>query len=300
MSDLYGHLTETCIFEDLYKIRWTRLGDSSNPPVVLVHGTPFSSLEWLPIARALQKDYSVYLFDLPGFGASQEPARPDVKDSDFDVGLASHGRAFATLYESWDFSGTNLPHVIAHDIGGHAVLRAHLLHNVRYASLCLLDVVAIKPWGSPLLRAIQSDPEAFEAIPPAMFKAMLREYVQNAAHKKLTDARSDEFVRPWTDEPEEGRKRFIRQIRWMTPVHTEEMESEMHRVLATDDGSPKKLKIMWAENDNWIPVEIGERLAMLTEASEFVRVPDAGHLIQVDQPEVVTYELTKWLAKIAG
>lgn len=297
MSNLYSHLINTYVFEDLYNIRWTRLGGSSKTAVILVHGTPFSSLGWLPIARALQKDYCVYLFDLPGFGASQEPARAGVED--FDVGLAVHGRAFAALYPHWGFSSTNQPHVIAHDIGGHAVLRAHLLHGVEYASLCLLDVVAIKPWGSPLLRAIQSNPEAFEAIPPAMFKGMLREYVQNAAYKKLTEAKSDEFVRPWTDEPEAGRTRYIRQIRWMDPAHTEEMEDEMHRVMERDDGGRKRLKIMWAEHDNWIPIDIGVRLAKLTGAALFVRVPEAGHLIQVDQPEAVTYELAKWLGQVA-
>ena len=95
MSELYGHLNETFIFEDLYNIKWTRLGDSTRPAVILVHGTPFSSLEWLPIARALQKNYCVYLWDLPGFGASQEAVRPHFDD--FDVGLAVHGRAFAAL-----------------------------------------------------------------------------------------------------------------------------------------------------------------------------------------------------------
>lgn len=297
MPGLYSHLIETFVFEEIYKIHWTRLGDKSRPAVVLVHGTPFSSLEWLPIARALQNDYSVYLWDLPGFGASQESARSDVED--FDVGFATHGRAFAALCAHWGFSAEQRPHVIAHDIGGHAVLRAHLLQGVKYASLCLLDVVAIKPWGSPLLRAIQSNPEAFEAIPPAMFKGMLREYVQNAAYKKLPDARSNDFVRPWTDLPEEGRKNFIRQIRWMSQTYTEEMESQMHRVMENEDEPVKRLKILWAENDNWIPLHIGEKLAKLAGAAEFVIVPEAGHLIQVDQPEIVMYELAKWLAKVA-
>ena len=62
----------------------------------------------------------------------------------------------------------------------------------------------------------------------------------------------------------------------------------------------KKLKILWAENDNWIPLHIGEKLAKITGAAEFVKVAEAGHLIQVDQPEIVMYELAKWLAKVAS
>ncbi|MFD6136470.1 sugar transferase, partial [Isoptericola sp. NPDC060257] len=34
-------------------MRWERLGDPAAPPVVLCHGTPFSSYVWRRIAREL-------------------------------------------------------------------------------------------------------------------------------------------------------------------------------------------------------------------------------------------------------
>jgi hypothetical protein len=34
------------------------------PPIVLVHGTPFSSYVWRRIAPALAEDYRVHVFDL--------------------------------------------------------------------------------------------------------------------------------------------------------------------------------------------------------------------------------------------
>lgn len=163
----------------------------------------------------------------------------------------------------------------------------------------MLDVVAVRPWGSPLLRAIQSTPEAFEAIPAAMFKGLLREYIQNAAYKTLTDAKMDEFIHPWTDVSEDGKRRFIRQIRWMSQEPTRELESLIPQVMHSDDDSPKKLKILWGEKDNWLNFETGERLAKWTESPEFVRIPEAGHLVQVDRPEIVTVEILTWLAKVA-
>lgn len=42
------------------------------PPVVLVHGTPFSSHVWRNIARELARDYKVHLFDLLGYGQSEK------------------------------------------------------------------------------------------------------------------------------------------------------------------------------------------------------------------------------------
>ena len=37
------------------------------PPVVLVHGTPFSSYVWRRLAPALAQNYKVHVFDLLGY-----------------------------------------------------------------------------------------------------------------------------------------------------------------------------------------------------------------------------------------
>ncbi len=41
------------------EVRWAALGPEEAPPVVLVHGTPFSSYVWRGIARALAQDHRV-------------------------------------------------------------------------------------------------------------------------------------------------------------------------------------------------------------------------------------------------
>ena len=44
----------------------------SGPPVVLVHGTPFSSRVWRKIVPILAEKRAVYVFDLIGYGASEK------------------------------------------------------------------------------------------------------------------------------------------------------------------------------------------------------------------------------------
>jgi pimeloyl-ACP methyl ester carboxylesterase len=295
MADLLVHLKETFVYRSLYKIRWCRMGSTTNPSVILTHGTPFSSLEWLPYAQALKKDYQVYLWDLAGFGASQ--GFDTTASEDPDVSYALQGELFAALYEYWGFGSERQAHVIAHDIGGHTALRAHVLYGTQYASLCLLDPVAVNPWGSPFMRLIMANGKVFEGVPPGVFEGMLREYIQSAAFKKLSEEKIQEFIRPWL-ESEESRKAFIRQIRWADPKHTEEQERHYANVMSSADGRAKRLKIIWAENDQWIPIERGETLRDLATPAEFVRVPDAGHLVLVDQPEIVMYEIATWLAKM--
>merc|ERR1712093_161743 len=53
-----------------YAIHWSTLGDSASPPLIFVHGTPWSSRVWIPFALSLARKFHVYLFDNPGFGES--------------------------------------------------------------------------------------------------------------------------------------------------------------------------------------------------------------------------------------
>src|SRR5215207_1312798 len=117
------------------EIAWDRFGDGA--AVVLAHGTPWSSWTWRRIAPRLAERFAVYVFDLLGFGASDQRAGQDVS-------LAAHGTRLAALLEFWRL---DRPAVIAHDIGGATALRAHLLHQRSIAALALIDVVALAPWG---------------------------------------------------------------------------------------------------------------------------------------------------------
>src|SRR4051812_39511956 len=86
------------------------------PPVVLVHGTPFSSYVWRKIAPALVENHRVYVFDLLGYGTSG-------KREGQDVSLYAQGKLLAGLLEHW---GLESPMIVGHDLGGAIALRAHL------------------------------------------------------------------------------------------------------------------------------------------------------------------------------
>ena len=126
-------------------------GAGSGPPVVFCHGTPWSSVLWAPFADALSAEFSVYLWDMPGYGRSS-------KDEKHAVDLGTQGELFRDLIEYW---GLDSPHVVAHDFGGAVSLRTHLLHNVSYASLALVGVVALRPWGSDFFRLVAEHPSVF-------------------------------------------------------------------------------------------------------------------------------------------
>ena len=155
------------------EIRWARRG--AGPPVVFCHGTPWSSALWAPIADALAAEFTVHLWDMVGFGQSTMAVGQDVS-------LATQARLFADLLIEW---GLAPPHVVAHDIGGAVALRAHLLHGAAYRSLALVDVVALRPWGSEFFRLVAEHEQVFAALPAPLHEALVRAYIAGAAHRPL-------------------------------------------------------------------------------------------------------------------
>lgn len=254
-------------------IAWDVVG--AGPPLVLLHGTPWSSALWRPIAEALAARFTVYLWDLPGFGASsKDPAHP--------VDLGVQGELFADLLAEW---GLARPHVIAHDIGGAVALRARVLHEARYASLALVDVVALRPWGSPFFTLVREHPQVFARLPGPVHRGAVEAYVSGASHRGLSRADLEMLVGPWLGE--EGQGAFYRQIAQADEGHTEQIEGRLGEI-------DEPTLIVWGAEDTWIPPDRATRLHGLMPGSRLEIIDGAGHLVHLDAPVALTAVLTCW------
>jgi pimeloyl-ACP methyl ester carboxylesterase len=257
------------------RVAWTRMG--SGPAVVLCHGTPFSSQIWRPFAEALRADHAVYLWDMPGYGASS-------KDPEHRVDLGVQGEVLCDLIAEW---GLDRPHVVAHDLGGAVSLRAHLLHGAAYRSLMLVDVVAIPPTGSPFFRFVQEHPGVMADLPAYVHRAILAEYIQGASHRGLRADDLDELVSPWTTA--EGQPAFYRQIEQTDERFLEEIEARLGEI-------DIPVRIVWGADDAWIAPETARRLCDLMAPATLELVDKAGHLVHYDAPVALADELRSWLA----
>ncbi len=248
-------------------IAWDLLGEG--PPVVMVHGTPWSSWTWRRGAARLAERFSVYVFDLLGFGASDQRRGQDVS-------LAGHGARLAALLEFW---GLDRPAVIAHDIGGATALRAHLLHHRGAAALALVDVVALSPWGSPFYRLVRDHNTVFEQLPAAIHEGVLRAYVGTAQPRPLDRDVEDALIAPWLGPA--GQSAFYRQIAQGDQRHTDDIEPLFDQITAPT-------VVIWGEADPWIPAARGAELCQRIPAARLALLPTAGHLVQEDQLDELT------------
>jgi pimeloyl-ACP methyl ester carboxylesterase len=255
-------------------VRYDVRGDG--PPLVLVHGTPWSSFSWRHLIPVLAQRWTVYFYDLIGYGQSE-------KREGQDVSLGVQGRVLAELLDHWQL---NAPSVVGHDFGGTTVLRAHLLGGRDFRRIALLDTVALAPWGSPFFAHVAKHETAFQGVPAYIHEAIVTAYVRGATHKAMTEEELRGILAPWLGPL--GQAAFYRQIAQADQRFTVEMEQRYGEIA-------RPVLILWGEEDHWIPIETGRRLHGMIPTSRFYAVSGAGHLVQEDAPDVVASHLIAFL-----
>ncbi|WP_372085056.1 alpha/beta fold hydrolase [Tistrella mobilis] len=253
-------------------VRWGMQGKGA--PLVAIHGTPFSAQVWRRIVPYLIDRWTVYFYDLVGYGQSE-------MREDQDVSLGVQNEVLAALLREWRL---DRPHVLAHDFGGATALRAYFLNSARYESLTIFDAVAIAPWGSPFVQHVRHHEAAFSGMPEYMHRAVLASYLRTAANVPLSDEVVDIYSAPWLGDI--GQQAFYRQIAQMDQKFTDEVQLLYRRLDCP-------VTVLWGEKDAWIPVEKGEELARLISDRPLVRLPGAGHLVQEDRPEAIVAAMLK-------
>ncbi|KZY36865.1 alpha/beta hydrolase [Roseovarius sp. HI0049] len=255
-------------------VAWGNAG--SGPPLVLAHGWPWSSVSWHRIVPDLARTHTVYWYDMPGYGRSE-------KLVDQPTGLDVQGEIFAHMLTHW---GLDRPRVVAHDFGGATTLRAHLLHGAEFDRLALMNVVAMRPWGSEFFDHVGRHVDAFTALPPHIHEAVVRAYINGALVTGLAPDDTEVLVAPWLDDA--GRISFYRQFAQADECFTAEVEP-----IFGDVRCPAK--ILWGENDPWIPLARGRALQVLMPKAGFETLPGIGHLPQLEAPEAALHALTGFL-----
>ncbi len=240
----------------------------SGPPLVLAHGWPWSSFAWHRIIPELAKRFTCHWYDMLGYGQSD---MPDSAPTSLDI----QGELFAEMIEHWQLSA---PTVLAHDFGGATTLRAHLLGGVDYGRLILMNVVAVRPWGSEFFEHVRRHVEAFTGLPPHIHEAIVRAYIGGALVSDLLQEDLDALAAPWLSE--EGRTSFYRQFAQADEGLTEVLEPLFGSARCSVD-------ILWGEEDPWIPLARGEQLHRSISGSSFTALPGLGHLPQLEGPETV-------------
>ncbi|MCK0745979.1 alpha/beta fold hydrolase [Chromohalobacter nigrandesensis] len=258
----------------------------SGEPVVLLHGTPSSSLIWRNIApRLIAAGYQVHVFDLLGYGLSERPQDPSV-----DTSISAQVPILAALMDHW---GLSTAHLVAHDFGGGIAQRFGIFHPKRLRSLTLLDVVSYDSYPSPRTRQQMADGlEKLIKAPDAEHRAHFREWLLTAVHDQhaLADSVLDTYL-DFISGPIGQPSLFQHQVRHYDPKHTLEIADRLPEL-----GS-LPVKLIWGADDAWQSVDYAHRLNADIPGSELTVLENCGHFSPEDQPEAISRLLIDFLGR---
>ena len=205
----------------------------SGPPVVLVHGTPTWSYIWRRVAARLAGTHTVYVWDLLGYGDSE--TAPGVSPS-----IRLHARTLAELAGRW---GIGAADVAGHDIGGAAVLRAHLLHGLPLRRLALIDAVALAPFITPASRHMRDHLECYRTMPLPVFAALIAAHLDTATARPLPDDVRARYLDRFAGEP--GRARWLDHVAHFDEDDTRAFEPALARI-------DVPTRVLWGDRDAWL------------------------------------------------
>jgi pimeloyl-ACP methyl ester carboxylesterase len=244
-------------------------------PVILVHGTPWSSFNLRHLIKGLSSYYQVHYFDLLGYGRSDK--------IEADVSLGIQNRLLDALIEHWELKK---PFIVGHDFGGTTVLRNHILDRRDFSKIVVIDPVALSPWGSPFFKHIEKHEDAFSTVPDFIHSAIVEAYIKTAACQELSQQTVEGIIAPWCGP--QGKPAFYRQIAQADSKFTDEFQERFSEVRAP-------VLILWGEDDKWIPCSQAFELQKKIKGSKLITIPDAGHLVIEEKPKVLVQEIRKFI-----
>ena len=256
--------------------------------VVLIHGTPSSSLIWRNVAPALvEAGYQVIAFDLLGYGASERPYPVSV-----DTSVSAQ---VPVLLGLMDFLGIDTAHLLAHDVGGAIAQRAGILHSDRVRSIALLDVCSFDSWPSDRTR------QQMEAGLDALIRAPADQHRKHFEEWLLSTVVDEASMRTGPLQhyidlisgPVGQASFFQHQVAHYDHRHTSEISHRLNEL------GRIPVSVIWGAEDQWQKPHWAERIHAAIPGSSLTFIKSAGHFIMEDKLAEVSQALLEHLSRAA-
>jgi pimeloyl-ACP methyl ester carboxylesterase len=265
-------------FVDAAGWRVAYIDRGSGEPIVLLHGCPFQSFEYLKVIPSLARRYRVIAPDLLGLGDT-------IVRLDDDYRLPNQVRMVVGLL---DQLGISRAHFVGHDHGGAIVQLMMNSHADRLGAVVLTNVEAYDQWPS--------DPERLDVelivhpLTTPIFRAALelpavrRRILSIAVHRSevLTEDVIRGLLRPSMATPTRW-KRLRRFLAWQLD---RDHNLETMRALEGLRRFDHPTLLLWGRHDTNFGPTIAERLAH--DIPGVVRIEwltNSAHLPMLEEPE---------------
>jgi len=170
-------LPSQCVMVDGWRMHY-RVAGTGRQSLVFVHGLTVSGKYLLPTAAELLNDFTVYIPDLPGFGASEKPRQVlDITE-------------MAETIRSWmDVIGLERAYLLGNSLGCHTVAAFAACYRARVAGTILVAPVG-DPGGRNALRLAARALNDFAREPRSFWAIMLQDFLKAGLRRTVLTLRS--------------------------------------------------------------------------------------------------------------
>jgi predicted dehydrogenase/pimeloyl-ACP methyl ester carboxylesterase len=232
----------------------------NKPPLVLAHGFSDNGLCWTPVARVLERDYDVIMFDARGHGLSDAP----------DEGYADEDRA-ADLVGLIQALGLEKPAVMGHSMGASTVAVA----AAQYPDVIGKAILEDPPWRDEGSLGDRT-PEEMEAWVKEWHERLLADKDKSrealiARVREESPTWSEAELGPWAESKRQLSPKVLhRSARPRTPWREVAEKIACPTLLITADNEAGAI----------VSPETAEEAAELNANIQVVHIEGAGHSIR--------------------
>jgi pimeloyl-ACP methyl ester carboxylesterase len=284
-------------FEDLqypYEVHKVKLDDgrtiayvdegSSDEVIIFVHGLGSYLPAWKKNIEGLKNDFRTIALDLPGYGKSSKELHPGTPEFYADV-----------IVQFMDKLGIEKANISGHSMGGQAAITMALKYPDRVKNLILVAPAGI---------------EEFTEGQKEWFREVMT--VQGVKLTPVNTLRANVYAN-FYNMPDDAEFMITDRIALRD---AEQFENYCYTVVQSVNGMvdqpvvhlldriSRPTLIVFGENDNLIPNpylnpgftrEIGEKGNKLIPNSKLVMIPECGHFLQFEKPDVFNKAVREFL-----
>ena len=252
-----------CTVIDDIRVNYEKSGVQQGAEVILLHGWGSDLHTFAPVAAELEKNFTVYTLDFPGFGQSEPPASV--------WGVEDYTRMLESFVAQ---NGIADPILIGHSFGGRVALLYASRNRVR--KMILVDAAGVKP-RRPLkyYLKVYSFKLYKKILPLLVGKTKARERIE----MRRRSAGSSDY---------NNARGVMRDI--LVKVVNEDLRHVMPAIKAPT-------LLVWGENDTATPVADARIMEKRIAGSGLVVLKNAGHFSFLEKPYEVNLIIDSFLGE---
>ena len=241
----------------------TRNENGEKPPLVLIHGAGGTHLHWPPQVRRLP-EARVFAIDLPGHGKSEGRGCQSIED-------------YCQAILKW-MQALNLAQAIfaGHSMGGAIALQMAIAHPEHVIALGLVGSGARLRVAPAILENTASPttfPTAVETITSWAFSPKTDPHLVELAAKQMGETRP-------------------------AVMHGDFLACDAFDVMPDLPKIRVPALVLVGKEDKMTPVRYSQHLADQLPRAELKIIPDAGHMVMLEQPQAVADALSDFVSGI--